>query len=314
MIRLKDLHGKPAEQRFITALSDCAEKYMDIIKNIVYPIISKLDGISGGFDDKPLYKQIWFRDFILADFSSIKGWVESEPLVGTKVSIFRDIYENDFSNGNKRFLDKNKTYNAYTFLNDLNIGVCPYCENENLKAVARKPNQRSFRTAQIDHYYPKSDYPLMAMCFYNLVPCGSDCNFIKLKANLGMSPYEKDIESKTFLYPDIPIGINMESIDPYQCAVGFHARGGMETNVNVLNLESRYEDTALKVHKILKNKQQFSADTLNMILSTDDESIKRQIVASLFEIPAEGEKYHELHVKLRTDLLSFAEVFFDAGG
>ena len=59
-------------------------------------------------------------------------------------------------------------------------------------------------------FFAKSTYPALAMCFYNLVPSGQNCNGLKLDRGCGMNPYEKDIEEMTWLFPDIPIGISME--------------------------------------------------------------------------------------------------------
>ncbi len=308
MKRLNTHHGKPAENRFITALSDRVSRYDKSVKKSIYNIVSKLDGIEQDYkENEPLCTQKWFRGFILADFSILQGWVNSDPKIKTSIKIFVDIYERDFSNGDRHFLDSAKTYNAYNFLKDLGIGVCPYCEDEYLIVESKKEAKDSFRTAQLDHFYPKSKYPLLAMCFYNLIPCGSDCNRIKLSHDVEACPYEKNIEQQSYLYPDIPIGINMECLSPDDCLVKFHPKNGMIMNVNVLKLEDRYKHTSPKVYEILKNSQQFTPKYLDSILSTNDDGIRDTIIRSLLKIPNDKEKYNELHVKLRNDLLTFSQ-------
>lgn len=46
-------------------------------------------------------------------------------------------------------------------------------------------------TAQLDHFFPKSEYPILALCFYNLVPSCPSCNKLKLDDMEEMaSPYK----------------------------------------------------------------------------------------------------------------------------
>ena len=308
MIQLSTHHKKPAETRFITALSDRMSRFDDSIVKSIYSIVSQFNGIEGDYKGKDqLHMQEWFRQFILADFGTLQSWVDTESEIKTDIKIFVNIYERDFSNGDQRFLDSDETYNAYSFLKDLKIGVCPYCEDEYLVVESKKDKKGSFRTAQIDHFYPKSRYPLLAMCFYNLIPCGSDCNRIKLSYDVEACPYDKDIEKQSYLYPDIPVGINMECLSPEDCLIKFHPKNGMIKNVSVLKLEDRYKHTATQAYEILKNSQQFTPECLDSILSTGDDEIKKTIIRSLLKIPEDTEKYSELHVKLRNDLLRFTK-------
>lgn len=79
-------------------------------------------------------------------------------------------------------VEKNKTidYNALKLVNDLKMVVCPYCNRNfifNTKADEEEGEGR--RTSQIDHFYPKANFPFLALSFYNLVPTCGWCNFVK---------------------------------------------------------------------------------------------------------------------------------------
>ena len=50
------------------------------------------------------------------------------------------------------------------------VTVCPYC-NRNFTNVTEEAN-----TSQLDHFFPKNEYPLLALCFYNLIPSCYGCN------------------------------------------------------------------------------------------------------------------------------------------
>ena len=118
-----------------------------------------------------------------------------------KFTVFKEIYNRYFSNGSNKYVDEESQYNAYKFLENLQITVCPYCEDEYLDAV--DINDKKRRTSEIDHFFAKSTYPALAMCFYNLVPSGQNCNGLKLDRGCGMNPYEKDIEEMTWLFPEV---------------------------------------------------------------------------------------------------------------
>lgn len=64
------------------------------------------------------------------------------------------------------------------------IKVCPYCD------ISYTYNRGNTVTAQLDHFFPKSEYPMFALCFYNLVPSCSACNKMKHSGIENMaSPY-----------------------------------------------------------------------------------------------------------------------------
>lgn len=68
-----------------------------------------------------------------------------------------------------------------------NVKVCPYCN------LAYTYNRKEKVTAQLDHFFSKSEYPMFSLCYYNLIPSCPACNHIKLDNNKKMSsPYEKN--------------------------------------------------------------------------------------------------------------------------
>lgn len=195
----------------------------------------------------------WLENFLLADVATLKKLTEEKPAL-LQFGQFKKLYKNRFCNGGSHYVDDTSKYNAYTFIENLGVKVCPYCDEEYLDVLEQDgiPTQR---TLELDHFFPKSLFPALAMCFYNLVPSGQSCNGIKKERLLGMSPYEKNIEECTRLSPDLPIGINMEHISPEECEIHFHAVGGMQENVSVFCLEQRYLRHKGEAHRYLLLKQ-----------------------------------------------------------
>ncbi len=68
----------------------------------------------------------------------------------------------------------------------LGISQCPYCNAEEVDIVQNKA------IFELDHFFPRSIYPVFAICLYNLVPAGHNCNSLKnnLRTNY-QSPYDE---------------------------------------------------------------------------------------------------------------------------
>ena len=196
----------------------------------------------------------WLEKFLLADVDSLRKMTENEAAL--QFDQFKKLYINRFSAGADKYVDNATQYNAYTFVKNLGITVCPYCDEEFLD-ILESEEKGTIRTSEIDHYFPKSKYPALAMCFYNLIPSGQNCNGIKLQQALGMNPFEPNIEACTSLHPDIPIGINMENVPVKNCTIHFHPQSGMMKNVDVLRLEERYERHKPLARHYLLLKQQY---------------------------------------------------------
>lgn len=299
MIKLTVKHIEQAKTAHINAVVNRLKSYNKEKIAAVYAIVSNLSGIPPIDETDPWQ---WAVKFLSADFNTIKRWTEQESVYLSGDNTFLNMYNHLFANGSSRFVDTSKTYNAYTFLENMDIHVCPYCEDEYLSIISRKDSGDD-RTAEVDHFFAKSTYPLLAMSFYNLIPSGKGCNQIKKSREIGMCPHESDIESKTALYPDIPIGINMETLDPLECKVRFHAKGDMIKNVEVFGLEERYEHTYMDVYTLLKRKQQFSRDKLDAMLGEGFEEFKQKILDEFFSQPDAEKQKFTLHNKMRRDLL-----------
>ncbi len=73
----------------------------------------------------------------------------------------------------KDFVD-NDTWGRHKVISSLNIPVCPYCNRQYITNYGEKNNEKT--TADLDHYYPKSKYPYLALSLYNFIPSCQICN------------------------------------------------------------------------------------------------------------------------------------------
>ena len=124
------------------------------------------------------------EQYVLADETRIKALVSYQEGRGNYMvpilrSVFVKLYE-EFTKDDEV---------SYKYLQMLNIKTCPYCNRNYIFTIKRK-RDNSFKTrAELDHFYEKSHYPLLALSFYNLVPSCHTCNHGKLIAKVGVNPY-----------------------------------------------------------------------------------------------------------------------------
>lgn len=83
------------------------------------------------------------------------------------------------------------------FLNLLNVETCTYCNRNYTLDFKNLKNSR----AQLDHWFPKSDFPIVALSFYNLIPSCSSCNHIKHN-NKPENGWEKALENLIHPYDE----------------------------------------------------------------------------------------------------------------
>ena len=118
----------------------------------------------------------------------------------------KDIFEKEYSNwGNRKV-----KYNTYEFVKALDLKTCPYCNRNYTFVVDEKSGKLR---PEIDHFYPKSIYPFLAMSFYNLIPSCPICNHTKsskVSENL-INPY--DIKDDDFKFTYKPTDISFYQIE-----------------------------------------------------------------------------------------------------
>lgn len=123
---------------------------------------------------------------------NIKRLVLSKPIEFEGIKF---EFENKFNEKGAESFDDFKTYmenqykamrieHGYWLLNELNVKVCPYCNRQYTFTIKDKKISPEF-----DHFYPKSNYPYLALSFYNLIPACSVCNHTKSDEEIDKNPY-----------------------------------------------------------------------------------------------------------------------------
>ena len=132
----------------------------------------------------------------------------------------------------KKFQDGNKNWGRHKLLFLMEIEVCPYCQRNYISSYEENNSKKT--TADLDHFYPKSLYPFLALSLYNFIPSCQICNS-RFKGN-------KDTRDSIYLYE--------EGFDE----LGVKFRTSKEVISEILG--ERYSDFYVKIdYENLKNKE-----------------------------------------------------------
>lgn len=73
-----------------------------------------------------------------------------------------------------KFPNHTGKWNRHKLLSLIGIEVCPYCQRNYISSFEENNDKRT--TADLDHFYPKSLYPFLALSLYNFIPSCQICN------------------------------------------------------------------------------------------------------------------------------------------
>lgn len=194
-------------------------------------------------------------------------------------------------------------YNAYDLAEKLDIPTCPYCNRTYTKTVITKNREKIIRP-EFDHWFPKSEYPLLALSFYNLIPSCHICNSnvkgkTEFKLETHFHPYNPSSNLKaTFSY-------NHKSYDDYKIKI--NTKDDFSHNsVEAFQLENIYQAHEDEVKDLIKIRQAYSdkyIDMLNDSLKGVNLS-KEEVYRLAFGVHYEDDKFDRRPLsKLKKDIL-----------
>ena len=115
-----------------------------------------------------------------------------EDIKGKSATLTERTYEYIKTEYEKLYFKFSSHVAADKILKVMKVNVCPYCNRQYTFTVLSKTRP------EFDHFFPKSDYPFLAISIYNLVPSCGLCN--KAKSNSVFEkflyPYEESFEDK----------------------------------------------------------------------------------------------------------------------
>ena len=149
----------------------------------------------------------------------------------------------------------------YNFIKKIGLNTCPYCNRSYVYTLSKSKKLKP----EIDHFYPKSKYPILAISYYNLIPSCPTCNGFGAKENQdpiakGMkSPYEiNDGEFKfSFEIKDTAILNPLTNVS--SDAINVFLEKEILGNTEAFHLDELYKEHYDVIHELyIKSKHEYT--------------------------------------------------------
>lgn len=147
---------------------------------------------------------------------------------------------------------KDVNFPNYRLTESLGLKACPYCNQEEIiyqEVQAEDGSLHKIMNSELDHFYPKSRVPYLAVSLFNLVPSGSICNG-------GTGKHEKDTYAEKLVNPhtlgeangiEFKLDVVRDGVLDYEtfnqaCKIQIITNDQtLVSNRNIFNIEGRYE-------------------------------------------------------------------------
>ncbi|HIF9159995.1 TPA: hypothetical protein ACX6PK_000777 [Photobacterium damselae] len=156
------LRGKVNKARVVACHSRIINELKAIIQNyssiLIQSHIDKMELNTTEHDMRESLRSIY--SMMSGNFKYSEKVIDSFP-----------VWVNDFPKMfNYEYVSKNF---GHRIVSEVSIDICPYCNNEDIEQIHEKGAEDR---PDLDHYFPKSKFPFLAVTLSNLIPSGNRCN------------------------------------------------------------------------------------------------------------------------------------------
>lgn len=205
------------------------------------------------------------------------------------------------------FTQKNTDWNAYALCEKLDVRICPYC-NQQFTFTITEGDDKIIRP-ELDHFFPKADYPMFALSIYNLIPSCHGCNSIvkgkrKMKLTEHFHPYIDENKAFQFKY-------DVEEIeDTIKTDIKFEYRGNLKAKETCVffKLDKIYSEHTWITDRIVQTKNDYPhsyvEELLSIIKKVKPEVTKDDIIKMIYASYYVDDENKEILGKLKKDILN----------
>ncbi|MEA2028199.1 MAG: hypothetical protein U9N49_04425 [Campylobacterota bacterium] len=167
--------------------------------------------------------------------------------------------------------EKNEYFNKLKFIQRIGLDTCPYCNRSYIYTL----NKAGSIKPEIDHFYPKSFYPYLAVSYYNLIPSCQTCNGFGAKGKIDtfndkkiIHPYEVNVNDFKFTYIPNSINFNLLKQEKYNFN-NFEIKfiKSNQDNLDVFKLEELYKQHKDIVLELLVKKAYYPKSYIDELAS-----------------------------------------------
>lgn len=207
---------------------------------------------------------------------------------------------------------ESKYYSAYDLSKNLNRSSCTYCNRIYTSTIINRKGKKIIRTT-LDHWFPKTDFPLLALSFFNLIPACSNCNSsVKGATNFNLNDH---------IHPYVDMNQNEEFIFNYRFNSSLSNYRIYFQDVNSLNSKARntlkgmYIDEMYNSHQselgdLIKIKKNYSKSYIKSIEKLFGNTLtKEEVYRILFGVEHNSKDFHKLPLsKFKNDILKKLDI------
>lgn len=180
------------------------------------------------------------------------------------------------------------------FLNLLDIDTCVYC---NLNYTLQFDLETNHARAQLDHWFPKESFPILALSFYNLIPSCASCNHIKGAAK-GYD-WLKALENQNHPYSsknDFTFSYEYESFNNFAMKIKVEKNSKSEKTLAFNKTKEIYNAHSEKELKdLLELRLKYSEDYIDTLVNKTFKGItnESEVYRMIFGIEVNEDDYHK---------------------
>jgi hypothetical protein len=207
-------------------------------------------------------------------------------------------------------------YNAYDLAKALDRNTCTYCNRIYTATVIKTDPDHKIVRPSFDHWFPKVEFPLLAMSFYNLVPACTNCN----SSVKGSEPFNLDDHVHPYVNEkqtdEFAFDYSLSSASkPYRIYV---KKTVYNKDKAVKTLEGMYINEVYSSHQseledLLKIKKNYSNAYLKNIQAlTKGKLNAKEVYRLLFGVAYDVKDFHKLPLsKFKFDILKRLKMLDD---
>lgn len=196
-------------------------------------------------------------------------------------SIINNIFDYDkFTRGDMNYIN---SWSAYKLCEKLNVNVCPYCNRLYTVTVINKDEDENITRPELDHYIPRSENPLFALSFFNLIPSCKICNStLKGKKYLSIEeylhPYLDGVDDKLiFNYIPSGTGAYNSKKDEIKLSIDDNNNNKIKNSLKLFKIEDIYKHHNDIVSNLIYKSQIYNEINIENIVSMFEKNHKETL-------------------------------------
>lgn len=228
--------------------------------------------------------------------SSLKSKSDKDKFIKYINSFFYLIFDYDAFCKNQNKLE-NDRWNRHRLITLMEIPVCPYCNRIYITSYVENDKRRR-TTADLDHFYPKSKYPFLALSLYNFIPSCQICNSRfkgdKFNAKEHIYPYDEEFGDKAkFIIESEDINYILTGNSDFKIKLDCNGETVLDkkikNSIETFKLEKVYQVHKDHVKNILINAKIFNKDRVGDLIASlpelfkDEKSLREVLMNTHFD-------------------------------